>query len=326
MVFMRTSNENIITLLDQQLGPNILDLLADQDIIEVLLNPDGRLWIDSHQGRRDTGLKINARRAQTIISIVSGAASEETHRNAPLIEAELPGSLYRFTGLLPPIVASPTFTIRKRARQVFTLADYVDAMIMPQTAADYLKAAVRNKHNILVSGGTGSGKTTLTNALLQEISDSGDRVVMIEDTQELQCRAQDFVALRTKGPQVTLQDLIRTTLRLRPDRIIVGEVRGAEALDLLKAWNTGTPGGIATIHADSAVKALMRLEQLIAEVSVSSQRDAIAQTINSIVQIARTDSGRRVTEIIEVTGLSKSKNYTFETIYMKEEERICLIK
>lgn len=316
---MNNSKQNVIKLLDQQLGSGIIGLLDDVNVVEVLLNPDGKVWVDTYQGRADTGIIIEARRAQTIISIVSGSVLEETHRKSPLIEAELPGSFYRFTGLLPPIVTRPTFSIRKRASQVFTLREYVSSNIMSQSAADYLKAAVKNKQNILVSGGTGSGKTTLTNALLSEIAEIGDRIVMIEDTQELQCNASDFVALRTRGKDVTMRDLIRTTLRLRPDRIIVGEVRGAEALDLLKAWNTGTPGGVATIHADSAIKSLMRLEQLIAEVSVASQREAIAQTINTIVQIQRTGTGRAVTEIIEVTGLSKARNYIFETIYMRKQ-------
>ena len=315
---MNNSKQNVIKLLDQQLGSGIIGLLDDVNVVEVLLNPDGKVWIDTYQGRADTGIIIEARRAQTIISIVSGSALEETHRKSPLIEAELPGSFYRFTGLLPPIVTRPTFSIRKRASQVFTLSEYVSSNIMSQSAADYLKAAVKNKQNILVSGGAGSGKTTLTNALLSEIAEIGDRIVMIEDTQELQCNASDFVALRTRGKDVTMRDLIRTTLRLRPDRIIVGEVRGAEALDLLKAWNTGTPGGVATIHADSAIKSLMRLEQLIAEVSVSSQRAAISQTINTIIQIQRTGTGRAVTEIIEVTGLSENQNYTFQTIYMRK--------
>jgi len=315
---MNTAKQNVINLLDQQLGGDIMGLLHDGNVVEVLLNPDGKVWIDTYKGRLDTGLIIESRRAQTIISVVSGSVSEETHRKSPIIEAELPGSFYRFTGLLPPIVSRPTFSIRKRASQVFTLNEYVSSNIMPQSAADYLKVAVGNKQNILVSGGTGSGKTTLTNALLSEIAECGDRVVMIEDTRELQCNASDFVALRIKGKDVTMQDLIRTTLRLRPDRIIVGEVRGGEALDLLKAWNTGTPGGVATIHADSALKSLMRLEQLIAEVSVSSQREAIAQTIDTIVQIQRTGTGRAVTEIIEVTGLSNARNYTFETIYMRK--------
>jgi len=315
---MNSARQNVINLLDQQLGYDIISLLNDTNVVEVLLNPDGKVWIDTYHGRKNTGITIEPRRAQTIISIVSGSVSEETHRKSPLIEAELPGSFYRFTGLLPPIVTRPTFSIRKRASQVFTLSEYVSSNIMSQSAADYLKTAVKNKQNILVSGGTGSGKTTLTNALLREIAEIGDRIVMIEDIRELQCKASDFVALRTKGKDVTMRDLIRTTLRLRPDRIIVGEVRGAEALDLLKAWNTGTPSGVATIHADSAIKSLMRLEQLIAEVSVSSQREAIAQTINTIVQIQRTGMGRAVTEIIEVTGLSKARNYTFETIYMRK--------
>ena len=236
-----------------------------------------------------------------------------------MIEAELPGSGYRFTGLLPPVVERPCFSIRKRASQVFTLEEYADAGIIGATQIDYLKAQIANKANILISGGTGSGKTTLVNAFLLEIAKLGDRVVTIEDTLELQCLSLDKVSMRTKGDMVTMRDLIRTTLRMRPDRIIIGEVRGSEALDLIKAWNTGTPGGIATVHADSAVKALLRLEQLIAEISLSPQRNAIADTIDVVVQIKRTDSGRAISEIIEIAGLNKNGEYRVDYIYQRNE-------
>ncbi|MGH7089773.1 MAG: ATPase, T2SS/T4P/T4SS family, partial [Stellaceae bacterium] len=175
----------------------------------------------------------------------------------------MPESGERFEGLIPPVVAAPCFAIRRPAIAVYTLADYVECGIMSGKQAELLRAAVRGRQNVLVAGGTSTGKTTLVNALLAEIAKTGDRIVLIEDTRELQCAAPNLVALRTKDGIASLSDLVRSSLRLRPDRIPIGEVRGAEALDLLKAWGTGHPGGVGTLHAGTALGALRRLEQLI---------------------------------------------------------------
>ena len=156
------------------------------------------------------------------------------------------------------------------------------------------------RHNILVAGGTSTGKTTLTNALLAEVAKTADRVVLIEDTRELQCLAPNLVALRTKDGVVSLSELVRSSLRLRPDRIPIGEVRGAEALDLLKAWGTGHPGGIGTIHAGSGVGALRRLEQLIQEAVVTVPRALIAETIDVVAVLAGRGSERRLAELVRV--------------------------
>ncbi|RUV19545.1 ATPase, T2SS/T4P/T4SS family, partial [Mesorhizobium sp. M5C.F.Ca.IN.020.32.2.1] len=187
--------------------------------------------------------------------------------------------------------------------------DYVAAGIMSAAQADVLRQAVAERQNILVAGGTSTGKTTLTNALLAEVARSGDRVVLIEDTRELQCAAPNFVALRTKDGIVTLSDLVRSSLRLRPDRIPIGEVRGAEALDLLKAWSTGHPGGIGTIHAGTAIGALRRLEQLIQEAVVTIPRALIAETIDVIAVLSGRGSARRLAELAHVTGLGSGCDY-----------------
>jgi hypothetical protein len=152
--------------------------------------------------------------------------------------------------------------------------------------AEFLAHAVRERQNILIAGGTSTGKTTLANALLAEIAATGDRVLVLEDTVELQCAARDHVPLRTRAGVVSMTELVRSTMRLRPDRVVVGEVRGAEALDLIKVWGTGHPGGIATIHAGSALGALLRLEQLILEVAVNPPRALIAEAVNVVVYIA----------------------------------------
>jgi type IV secretion system protein VirB11 len=224
----------------------------------------------------------------------------------------LPGSGERFEGLLPPVVAAPAFAIRKPAVAVFTLDDYAAAGIMTARQAEALRAAVAERRNILVAGGTSTGKTTLTNALLAEVAKTADRVVLIEDTRELQCQAPNFVALRTKDGVASLSDLVRSSLRLRPDRIPIGEVRGAEALDLLKAWGTGHPGGIGTIHSGSALGALRRMEQLIQEAVVTVPRALIAETIQLVVVLAGRGSERRLAELAQVEGLGPEGDYVLK--------------
>ena len=237
-------------MLRSALGPAIARYLEDAAIVEVMLNPDGRLWIDRlSSGLADTGESLSAADGERIVRLVAHHVGAEVHAGAPRVSAELPETGERFEGLLPPVVAAPAFAIRKPAVAVFTLDDYVAAGIMTSEQAEALRSAVAERRNILVAGGTSTGKTTLTNALLAEVAKTSDRVVLIEDTRELQCKAPNLVALRTKDGVVSLSDLVRSSLRLRPDRIPIGEVRGAEALDLLKAWGTGHPGGIGTIHA-----------------------------------------------------------------------------
>ena len=222
------------------------------------------------------------------------------HAARPRVSAELPETGERFEGLLPPVVTAPCFAIRKPAVAVFTLADYVAAGIMTETQAALLRDGVAARANILVAGGTSTGKTTLTNALLAEVAGTSDRVVIIEDTRELQCAAPNLVALRTKDGVASLSDLVRSSLRLRPDRIPIGEVRGAEALDLLKAWGTGHPGGIGTIHAGSALGALRRMEQLIQEAVVTVPRALMAETIDLIAVLSGRGANRHLAELARV--------------------------
>jgi type IV secretion system protein VirB11 len=297
-------------MLRTALGPAIAAFLEDPAIVEVMLNPDGRLWIDRlSTGLADTGERLSAADGERIVRLVAHHVGAEVHAGAPGVSAELPETGERFEGLLPPVVAAPAFAIRKPAVAVFTLDDYAAAGIMTPAQAVVLRRAVAERRNILVAGGTSTGKTTLTNALLAEVAKTSDRVVLIEDTRELQCAAPNLVALRTKDGVVSLSDLVRSSLRLRPDRIPIGEVRGAEALDLLKAWGTGHPGGIGTIHAGTGIGALRRLEQLIQEAVVTVPRALIAETINVVAVLTGRGSQRRLAELVQVTGLGQAGDY-----------------
>jgi len=297
-------------MLRTALGPAIAAWLEDPSVVEVMLNPDGRLWVDRlTEGLVDTGKRLSAADGERIVRLVAHHVGAEVHPESPRVAAEMPETGERFEGLIPPIVAAPAFAIRKPAVAVFTLDDYVAARIVTADQAEILRKAIAQRRNVLVAGGTSTGKTTLVNALLAEVAKTADRVVLIEDTRELQCKAPNLVALRTKDGVASLSDLVRSSLRLRPDRIPIGEVRGAEALDLLKAWGTGHPGGIGTIHAGSALGALRRLEQLVQEAVVTVPRALIAETINLIAVLAGRGSARQLIELATVEGLRHAGDY-----------------
>jgi len=308
-------------MLRTALGSSIAAWLDDPEIVEIMLNPDGRLWIDRlGSGLADTGVGVTPADGERIIRLVAHHVGSEVHARTPRVSAELPETGERFEGLLPPVVTAPAFAIRKPAVAVFTLDDYVASGIVTRLQCAALRKAVAGRANILVAGGTGTGKTTLTNALLAEIAGTSDRIVLIEDTRELQCTAPNLVAMRTKDGVATLSDLVRSSLRLRPDRIPIGEVRGAEALDLLKAWGTGHPGGFGTIHAGTALGALRRLEQLIQEAVTTVSRPLIAETIGLIAVLVRDGTGRRLAELARVEGLDASGEYELHSLSNGEIE------
>jgi type IV secretion system protein VirB11 len=307
-------------MLRTAMGPAIAAALADSQVIEVMVNPDGALRLDRlGSGRCDTGTMLGAEEVERIIRLVASHARTEVHGSAPIVSAELPPHGHglageRFEGLLPPIAPGPCFSIRKPAWRIYSLADYVSDGIMSAELARLLSLAVADRRNILVAGGTSSGKTTLANALLAEPGIHDERVILIEDTRELQCAAPDTVALRTRPGVASMADLVRSTLRLRPDRIIVGEVRGGEALDMLKAWNTGHPGGIATVHSNSARSSLYRLEQLIQEAVVTVPRRLIAEAIDLIIFVAGRGTARRVAAVEAVDGLDPAGDYALRAL------------
>ena len=309
------SAERRRAMLRTAMGPAIAAAMADSRVVEIMVNPDGTLRVDIlGEGRVDTDVRIEAAQVERIIRLVASHARAEVHGEAPIVSAELPPHIEgrageRFEGVLPPVSTGPCFSIRKPAERLYGLNDYVADGIMAEAVAERLKEAVARRFNILVAGGTSSGKTTLANALLAEMALVGERVILIEDTRELQSPAPDTVALRTRPGIVSMADLVRSTLRLRPDRIIVGEVRGPEALDMLKAWNTGHPGGIATVHANSAMAALYRVEQLVQEAVVTVPRRLIAEAIDIIAFISGRGVHRRVTSIARVTGVDPDSGY-----------------
>jgi P-type conjugative transfer ATPase TrbB len=238
-------------MLRTALGTAIASCLEDPSIVEAMLNPDGRLWIDRLPGGlEDPGCRVTPADAERIVQLVAHHVAVEVRAGSPRVSSELLESGERFPGLVPPVVAAPCFAIRRPAVADFSLGDNVQAGIMSGAQAELLRSAVRERKNILVAGGTSTGKTTLVNALLAEVARTGDRVVLIEGTRELQCAAPNLVAPWTKDGAASLSDLVRSSLRPRPDRIPIGEVLGAEALDLLKAWGTGHPGGVGTLRAD----------------------------------------------------------------------------
>ena len=304
-------------------GPSIAAALADASVIEVMVNPDGKLWIErAREGRRDSGERIGSAEAERIIRLVAAHVRREVSDKAPIVSAELPETGERFEGVMPPVAPAPCFAVRKPADVPYRLADYVAAGIMSPRQAQALAQAVAERRNILVVGATSSGKTTLVNALLAEVADLGERVVILEDTRELKCAAADCVALRTKPGVASLADLVRSTLRLRPDRIIVGEVRGAEALDMLKAWNTGHPGGITTVHANSAPAALLRLEQLVQETVVSVPRELIVEAIDVVAFLEGRGASRRLAALLQLEALDGNGQYTLRPLERPALQRL----
>lgn len=305
-----TLKERAKEKLRRDLGDVIMRALHDPKTVEIMLNADGKLWQERLGERMKCIGMMKESRAEAVIKTIAGYHGKEVTRFRPTLEGELPLDGSRFAGQLPPVVQAPTFAIRKKAVAIFTLVDYVAAGIMTSEQCAIIQQAIATHRNLLLIGGTGSGKTTLVNAIINEmvVLDPYERIFIIEDTGEIQCTAQNFVQYHTTL-EVSMTMLLKTTLRMRPDRILVGEVRGPEALDLLMAWNTGHEGGAATLHANNARSGLDRLAMLI-----SMHPDApkpieplIGEAVHVVIHIARTPDGRRVQEILEVSGYENGR-------------------
>lgn len=307
----QSSLPRLVAKLKHALGTQLCDALENEDVVEIMLNPDGRLFVErAGKGILAAG-KMTSAAAETVIGSVAHALGLQVGRDNPIISGELPVGGHRFEGLLPPVVSAPCFTIRRRLSKLITLDDYVANRVMRSGQASAIRRAIASRLNMVVAGGTGSGKTTLVNAMIDEIvaMNPAQRFLVLEDTAEIRCAAENAVCLHTSDV-ADMSRLLKSTLRLRPDRIIVGEVRDGAALTLLKAWNTGHPGGIATIHANSAHSALQRLEQLTAEASHQPMQAVIGDAVDLIISIERTAKGRRIGEILHVTRFAGGQYQT----------------
>ncbi|MGS0741431.1 P-type conjugative transfer ATPase TrbB [Glaciimonas sp. GG7] len=309
-------HERRLESLRYAMGPVMLDYLLRPDVVEIFLNPDGLLWAEEF-GKMFVIGEMSPTNAMIFLRQVASSLDQKVWKENAIIEGELLLDGSRFEGIAPPIVDQVAFNIRKKASRVYTLSEYVKHSILPFSIAEMLRDAIAGQDNILVVGGTGSGKTTFCNAILHEMNDicPAARVLLMEDTRELQCSLRNKVPMRSYE-FASMQRLLKAIMRLRPDRIVVGEVRGMEALALLKAWNTGHPGGLCTVHANSALKGLYRLDQLISEVSATPQRTLIGEAVQISVFLARTNEGRRVKEVVRIHGYNESTNkYEHEMLY-----------
>lgn len=311
------SKNRYLQMLATAFGPDIMNLLNDDQVIEVMLNPDGVLWAERlSKGKFNTNVRIPHERSENIIKLVAAYKNEITSLEHPSVSSEIPFKNARFQGWLPPVVKQPTFAIRKRAIQIFSLEEYEKSGALSPGMGQTLRKAVAERKNIVIAGGTGSGKTTFANALLSLLKGSDQRVLVLEDLPELQIEAADTVFMSTT-PAITMRDLVKGTLRMRPDRIIIGEVRDGAALELLKAWNTGHPGGICTLHANSAESTPSRLEDLIQEVVIAVPRNLILQAVDLIVFISRDARGlRRVKTVVELVDYSEGQ---YEFNYLAQD-------
>mgnify|MGYP000934910417 FL=1 len=305
--------ERRLRVLETCLGRSIMQYMHDDNVTEVMVNPDGRLWLDTFdKGVVPTDVVMEPEDTKRIIYMVASISGQVIDLKVdPSLQANIPASRLfsncRFQAELPPIVNAPSFNIRKHSKIVITLDDYVRQGAMTEMQRQVILDAIHGKKNIIAAGGTGSGKTTLLNAILAEISTLGDRIVTIEDTKELKCTAENYVALSTTDT-VDMDNLLRKTLRLSPNRIVVGEVRGKEALTLVDAWSTGHRGGCSTVHSDSAYDTLFRLEDLVSRVSISSQQAGIARAIDVIVYIERRAVSRTIAEVLSIDGWDRERH------------------
>jgi P-type conjugative transfer ATPase TrbB len=301
-------NQRLKQKLWREFGDIILESIASNNIQEIMLNPDGRIWIqDKNLGLYYSGQDMSSLQAMNLIGTIASLSNKFVNEQCPILECELPFLGHRFEAVVPPVVTSPTFCIRKRSNEIYSLDDYVKQEVLSYPQAISLKSAIQARKTILVVGGPGTGKTTFANALLNEMIQqcgNNQRILILEDTRELQSSAPNAVFLQTT-PFVDFQHLLRASLRLRPDRICMGECRGSEMLTLLKSWNTGTPGGLATLHANSGRAALSRIQEMVAESGSYPKPQLIVEAINIVVSFSfHATKGRVVKDILELTGYS----------------------
>ncbi|MCA9508059.1 MAG: P-type conjugative transfer ATPase TrbB [Myxococcales bacterium] len=312
---MQMMSDRVTNALKQAIGPAMIKLLEDERVVEIMRNANGVLCIEYlGQDIQESDIIISKQACESMIRILASSIGEICNEKNPSIALKLPCWHARFQGLVPPVVEGPIFSIRKHSNQVFALSDYVNKEELSIEQFQGLIEAIKRRENIVISGGTGSGKTTLANAILAEMIKTGDRIITVEDTPELRLEARIGQQIFTKDSiNYNSTKALKDILRLRPDRIILGELRDGSCLDLIKAWNTGHSGGLTTIHANSCELAMQRIESLISEVSINIPRDLISQTVNILVQVKRQGARRCISEIKRLSGL-KEGSYLFEPI------------
>ncbi|MDL2269008.1 P-type conjugative transfer ATPase TrbB [Desulfosarcina sp. OttesenSCG-928-A07] len=319
MITNTDNNKRLLANLEYNLGPVIMQSLRDPEVVEVILNSDGKIWVERLGKKMEVAGHMEPAQGKLVISLIASSLETIVTAANPIVEGELPIDGSRFEGSLPPVCSAPSFAIRKKAIRVYSLENYAEQGILPEWLLPELKEALAKHQNILVVGGTGSGKTTFVNALIRSLSEicPDDRLVILEDTRELQSLSPNTQFYRTSD-DVDMTRLLRMTMRIRPDRILIGEVRDGAALALLKAWNTGHPGGIATVHANGAEEGLFRLEELIAEATQAPKHQLIGNAVDKVIFIERAPGGRCISEVLNVSGYDvKNMCYKTEHVYLK---------
>ncbi|HIX40210.1 MAG TPA: P-type conjugative transfer ATPase TrbB [Candidatus Desulfovibrio intestinigallinarum] len=311
------SDDRLLDSLKFNCGPLMMKHLEDPNVVEIMLNPDGRLWIERYGEAMECVGDLPVAQGKAILSLVANALGCTVDERRPIVEGVFPLDGSRFEGVFPPIVGpGASFSLRKKAARIIPLSDYVESGVMRPEVIPILREAIVGRKNIVVVGGTSSGKTTFVNAVIRELDElcPDDRLLILEDTRELQSSAPNVVFFQTTE-KVGMRELAATCMRYRPTRILVGEVRDGAALELLKLWNTGHPGGIGTFHADSAEEALPRLEELVEEAGVGCKSALIGRAVDLVVFMTRTsDNTRRLQSIVRVHGYANGR-YETEAVY-----------
>lgn len=307
--------------LEYNCGPLIMDALRDPSVIEIMLNPDGAVWIERYGQEQERVGELKLAQGRLILSLVASALETRVDALHPVIEGSFPLDGSRFEGTFPPIVGpGASFSLRKKANRIITFAEYLENGVIGPEVPGIIREAIISRKNIVVVGGTSSGKTTFVNAVIHALDElcPHDRLLILEDTAELQSRSKNAVFFLTSDMAgVGMRQLTKVCMRYAPRRILVGEVRDAAALELLKLWNTGHPGGIGTFHADSAEEALERLEELVEEAGVGTKQMLIGRAIDLIIYMEKTrDNTRRLASIIAVKNFNaREGRYEIAPLY-----------
>lgn len=315
------SDPRLLASLEHNCGPVIMDAVHDPDVLEIMLNPDGKIWTEKYGQDQQCVGELSIPQGKLILSLVASALDLTVDAKSPVVEGSFPLDGSRFEGTFPPIVGpGASFSMRKKASRIITMDEYLASCVITPEVLPILDDAIVSRKNIVVVGGTSSGKTTFCNGVIHRLDQlcPNDRLLILEDTAELQSSAQNAVFFLTSElAGIGMRQLTKVCMRYAPRRIFVGEVRDSAALELLKLWNTGHPGGIGTFHADSAFEALERLEELVEEAGAGSKQKLIGRAIDLIFYMTKTRQNTRILyEIVKVNRFNiHTREYETETVY-----------